>query len=132
MLHAFLLTAVEGCTMSKYIPGNQKQLTLDDRKYIEKSLNEGVSFKGIARFLCKVPTTISKKIRLHRLDDCFHKDPFYNAKTSAFIDIDVARLMPAERLSYAVSNVHLAIHATRHALISKRAMQQADQGTLCM
>ncbi len=66
--------------MSKYIPGNQKHLTLDDRKYIEKSLNEGISFKDIARFLCKDPTTISKEIRLHRLDDWFHKGPFYNAK----------------------------------------------------
>ena len=64
--------------MSKYIPGNQKHLTLDDRKYIEKSLNEGVSFKDIARFLCKDPTTISKEIRLPRLDDWFHKGPFYN------------------------------------------------------
>ena len=31
--------------MSKYIPGNQKHLSLDDRKYIEKSLNQGLSFK---------------------------------------------------------------------------------------
>ena len=34
--------------MSKYIPGNQKHLTLEDRKYIEKSLNSGCSFKSIA------------------------------------------------------------------------------------
>lgn len=66
--------------MSRYIPGNQKHLTLDDRKYIERSLNDGVSFKDIARFLCKDPTTISKEVRLHRLDDWFHKGPFYNAK----------------------------------------------------
>ncbi|MFR3343000.1 MAG: helix-turn-helix domain-containing protein [Anaerobutyricum sp.] len=48
-------------SMSKYIPGNQKHLTLEDRKYIEKSLNAGYSFKDIARYLCKDPTTISKK-----------------------------------------------------------------------
>lgn len=48
--------------MSKYIPGNQKHLTLEDRKYIEKSLNAGCSFKDIARYLCKDPTTISKEI----------------------------------------------------------------------
>ena len=47
--------------MSKYIPGNQKHLTLEDRKYIEKSLNAGCSFKDIARYLCKDPTTISKR-----------------------------------------------------------------------
>ena len=46
--------------MSKYVPGNQKHLTLDDRVYIENKLNEGASFKDIARFLCKDPTTISK------------------------------------------------------------------------
>ncbi len=66
--------------MSKYIPGNQKHLTLEDRKYIEHSLNEGLSFKDIARFLCKDPTTISKEVKLHRLDDWFHKGPFYNKK----------------------------------------------------
>ncbi|SCW61988.1 Helix-turn-helix domain-containing protein, partial [Lachnospiraceae bacterium C10] len=47
--------------MSKYIPGNQKHLTLDDRKFIERSLNEGQSYKDIAKYLCKDPTTISKE-----------------------------------------------------------------------
>ena len=65
--------------MSKYIPGNQKHLTLEDRKYIEKSLNAGCSFKDIARYLCKDPTTISKEIRLHRLSDWYHKGCFNNA-----------------------------------------------------
>lgn len=66
--------------MSKFIPGNQKHLTLADRKYIEHQLNDGVSFKDIARFLCKDPTTISKEVRLHRLSDWYHKGTFYNAK----------------------------------------------------
>lgn len=65
--------------MSKYIPGNQKHLTLQDRKYIEHSPNEGRSFKEIAKYLCKDPTTISKEIRLHRASDWFHKGTFYNA-----------------------------------------------------
>ena len=39
--------------MSKYIPGNQKHLTLDDRIYIQNELSKGTSFKDIARFLCK-------------------------------------------------------------------------------
>ena len=46
--------------MSKYIPGNQKHLCLEDRIYIENKLNEGASFKDIAKYLCKDPTTISK------------------------------------------------------------------------
>lgn len=37
--------------MSKYIPGNQKHLTLNDRIYIENELNKGTSFKII---LCGV------------------------------------------------------------------------------
>ena len=65
--------------MSKYIPGNQKHLTLEDRKYIEKSLNEDTSFKDIAKFLCKDPTTISKEVKLRRLSDWYHKGTFYNA-----------------------------------------------------
>lgn len=65
--------------MSKFIPGNQKHLTLDDRRYIERSLDQGLSFKEIARYLCKDPTTISKEIRSHRLSDWYHKGTFYNA-----------------------------------------------------
>ncbi len=65
--------------MSKYIPGNQKHLTLDDRKYIERSLNQGCSFKEIAKYLCKDPATIPKEVRLRRLSDWYHKGTFYNA-----------------------------------------------------
>ena len=66
--------------MSKYIPGNQKHLSLKDRKYIERSLNNGCSFKDIARFLCKDPTTISKEVKLHRVSDWYHKGSFLNTR----------------------------------------------------
>lgn len=66
--------------MSKYIPGNQKHLTLEDRIYIENSLNRGCSFKDIAKFLCKDPTTISKEVKARRLSDWYHKGTFYNGK----------------------------------------------------
>ena len=66
--------------MSKYIPGNQKHLTLNNRIYIENELSKGTSFKDIAAFLCKDPTTISKEVRAHRLSDWYHKGTFYNAK----------------------------------------------------
>ena len=67
--------------MSKYIPGNQKHLTLDDRSYIEKSLNENKTFKDIAKFLCKDPTTISKEVRKYRLSEyCTGNGLFYNDK----------------------------------------------------
>lgn len=66
--------------MSKYIPGNQKRLTLEDRIYIEHELSKGTSFKKIATFLCKDPTTISKEVRAHRISDWYHRGTFYNAK----------------------------------------------------
>lgn len=66
--------------MSKLIPGNQKHLTLENRIYIENSLNKGLTFKDIARYLCKDPTTISKEVKAHRISDWYHKGTFYNAK----------------------------------------------------
>lgn len=44
--------------MSKYIPDNQKHLTLDERIYIQNELSKGTSFKDIACFLCKDPRII--------------------------------------------------------------------------
>ena len=64
--------------MSRYIPGNQKHLTLEDRKYIEKSLNEELAFKEIARYLCKDPTTISKEIDGGRFAVADRHLPNYN------------------------------------------------------
>ena len=66
--------------MSKYIPGNQKHLTIEDRIYIQNELDKGTSFKDIARFLCKEPTTISKEVKARRSSDWFHKGTFLNAK----------------------------------------------------
>lgn len=43
--------------MSKYIPGNQKHLTLDDRIYIQNEF----SFKDILWFFCADTTTIFKE-----------------------------------------------------------------------
>lgn len=66
--------------MSKYISDNQKHLTLENRIYIENSLNKGFTFKDIAKYLCKNPTTISKEVKAHRLSDWYHKGSFSNAK----------------------------------------------------
>lgn len=64
--------------MSKLIPGNHKHMTLNDRLYIESSLNEGLSFKEISKYLCKDPTTISKEVRLHRSMNNWNKGSFTN------------------------------------------------------
>ena len=67
--------------MSKYIPGNHKHLTAADRLYIERELNKDSSFKEIARYLCKDPSTISKEVRAHRLSDYYPgRGLFLNAK----------------------------------------------------
>ncbi|XCP84180.1 IS30 family transposase [Roseburia hominis] len=67
--------------MSKHIPGNHKHLTTADRLYIERQLNAGASFKEIACYLCKDPSTISKEVRSHRLSDFYPgKGLFLNAK----------------------------------------------------
>lgn len=51
--------------MSKNIPGNNKHLTLSDRIYIEKCLDEDKKFKEIAKYLCKDPSTITREVRNH-------------------------------------------------------------------
>lgn len=53
--------------MSKEIRGNQRHLTLDDRIYIEKCLDQDMTFKDTAKYICKDPTTISKEVKKHRI-----------------------------------------------------------------
>ena len=48
------------------IQGNQAHLSLSDRIYIEQGLGRRLSFKDIAAFIQKDPTTVSKEIRRHR------------------------------------------------------------------
>lgn len=48
--------------------GNHQHLTLSDRIYIEQGLERRISFKDIAKFIAKDPTTISKEIRRHRIE----------------------------------------------------------------
>lgn len=55
-----------GCTVTKMLDQN-KHLTLDNRIYIEKSLDNNMPFKEIAKYICKDPTTISKEIKKRRI-----------------------------------------------------------------
>ena len=56
----------KGDLMSSLIPGNQKHLTLDNRVFIEKCLDQDMAMKDIAKPLCKDPSTISKEVKKHR------------------------------------------------------------------
>ena len=73
--------------MSKYIPGNQKHLTLNDRIYIENELSKGATFKDIAAFLCKDPTTISKEVKSRRLSTGTTKELSTMPKTFVYTAI---------------------------------------------
>lgn len=65
-------------TMSNLIPGNHKHLTLSDRQFIEQSLNEQRSFREIARYLCKDPSTISREVWKHRIVNSWNRGSFNN------------------------------------------------------
>ena len=72
--------------MPNLIPGHHKHLTLKDWLYIEHSLDNGKSFREIAKFLCKDPSTISKKLWNrgsfnNSYNFCIHR--FYCKKTNA-------------------------------------------------
>lgn len=64
--------------MSNLIPGNHKHLTLEDRQFIEESLNSHRSFRDIAKYLCKDPSTISKEVFRHRIVNTWNRGSFNN------------------------------------------------------
>lgn len=64
--------------MSKLIPGNHKHLTLEDRTYIQQSLDERKSFRAISRYLCKDPSTISDEVFRNRIANTWNIGSFNN------------------------------------------------------
>lgn len=52
--------------MAIHQAGDRAHLNLSDRIYIEQGLERRLSFKDIAAFIQKDPTTVSKEIRRHR------------------------------------------------------------------
>lgn len=64
--------------MSKLIPGNHKHLTLEDRIYIEQSLDAGKSFRAISKYLCKAPSTISDEVFRNRTANTWNRGSFNN------------------------------------------------------
>lgn len=64
--------------MSKLIPGNHKHLTIEDRRYIEQSLDKSKSFREISKYLCKDPSTISDEVFKNRVANTWNKGSFNN------------------------------------------------------
>lgn len=46
---------------------SNSHLTLDKINFIKQELTKNISFKEIAKYLSKAPTTISKEVRKHRI-----------------------------------------------------------------
>lgn len=53
---------------SKRNKADQKHLTMNQREYIQDALKQNMTMKEIAKFLSKDSTTISKEIKLHRIE----------------------------------------------------------------
>ena len=46
---------------------SNSHLTLDERNFIEQELAKNTSFREIAKYLSKDPTTISREVKKHRI-----------------------------------------------------------------
>ncbi|MEI3177516.1 MAG: helix-turn-helix domain-containing protein [Lachnospiraceae bacterium] len=102
-------------------------------RYLEKSLNTGCSFKDIARYLCKDPTTISKEIRLHRLSDWYHKGCFNNAHNFCIHRYHCKKVNACGKIILVVSNVPPVQPATRHVrTLSKNDVTGLIKHLMCV
>lgn len=54
--------------MSRKAHGNQKHMSEEDREYLEEALKRNLKFVDIAKFLKKDPTTISREVKKHRIE----------------------------------------------------------------
>lgn len=84
--------------MSKYIPGNQKHLSLQDRIYIQNELSKGSSFKELPVSYARIQLPSPK--RSNPVDFLIGgiKVPSIMPITSAFIGTIAKRKMPVEKL----------------------------------
>ena len=111
--------------MSKYIPGNQKHLTLNDRIYIENELAKGTSFKAIAAFLCKEPQPYPKRYVLTESLIGITKALFIIQRTFASIVTTARRLMLVEKFFSVALSVLLALLVIKLVEILKRNVVNA-------
>ena len=102
--------------MSKYIPGNQKHLTLNDRIYIENELAKGtLPLKTLQHFYVKIQQLYLKKSVLIGFQIGITKVLFITQRTFAFIVTIVKRPMPVEKSFSVALNVPHVLHVIRPA-----------------
>ena len=106
--------------MSKYIPGNQKHLTLNDRIYIENELSKGATFKDIGHSFVKILQLSHKRLNHDAFLTGTTKELSTMPKTFVYTAITVKKQMPVEKSCSAVLNVHPVQPATKPVRISKR------------
>ena len=106
--------------MSKYIPGNQKHLTLNDRIYIENELSKGATFKDIGHSFVKILQLSQKRLNHDAFLTGTTKELSTMPKTFVYTAITVKKQMPVEKSCSAALNVHPVQPATKPVRISKR------------
>ena len=106
--------------MSKYIPGNQKHLTLNDRIYIENELSKGATLKTLRHSFVKILQPSQKRLDHDVFLTGTTKELSIMPKTFVYTAITVKKQTPVEKSFSAVSNAHPVQPATRPVRISKR------------
>jgi hypothetical protein len=106
--------------MSKLIPGNQKHLTLEDRRYIENHLMKASHLKTLLSFFVKTRLLFQKKLSYTEQQIHGIRVVLITHITSVFIVLDVRRQMYAKNSSYATRSVVLASNVIKYANILKK------------
>ena len=104
--------------MSNLIPGNQKHLTLDDRKIIEDSLNEVFPSRRLPNIFARIQLPFQKRFVFTGLMT-FNQNGYLIIRTTfAPEDLGVNGQMYVKRLSSVTLSVHHAINVIRYANLS--------------
>ena len=106
--------------MSKFIPGNQKHLTLEDRIFIQNELNKGTTFKDMQDSSAKIQLLSLKKLKQEESLTGIIKARSSIKKPSVFIDIIVEKRMLVTKLFFVGLNVLPVRLVTKHVTTSKK------------
>ena len=90
--------------MPNLIHGNHKHLTLEDRLFIEKFLNEHKSFREIDGYLCKDLSIISKEIWNYSTVNTWNHRSFNNPYNFLYINFRILFCILQEIFLYTAIN----------------------------